>query len=142
MLGSRMIYNFYNLSKTTICSSYRFIKNLPNLYRTKSSEFKNYLADFRHKLSNLSDTNYDLGLYHLHRQNLNDAIIRFKLIDKFLRPDDPKANYLLGWCYFFKNKAEKAIHHLNKAKAKLEDKVKLGVFLENYNKCADIPDEI
>jgi tetratricopeptide (TPR) repeat protein len=140
MLGTRMICGIYAGSKRGIKSCYYAIRNLPFWYKSKIKEFKYYIATFKYRLSHLSETNLELGMHHLHKQNINDAIIRFTLVDKFLNPNDRLANYWLGWCYFLKNNYKKAIYHLQKAS--YSDQVKLGQFLENYSNYVEIPAEI
>ena len=140
MFGSRIIADIYNSSKNAIKLSYEFIKNIPSLYIRKITEWKDYAMDFRYRLNNLRDSNFALGLYHLERQNLNDAIIRFKLVDKFFKSNDPEANYWLGWCYFLKNNPNKALKHLQNSLN--IDKVGLGKFLLNYQNCQEVPKDI
>lgn len=55
----------------------------------------------RGKSKNLLQTNYDLGLKHLEKGNLSDAIFRFKFIKKFW-PHHLDAYYQLAYCYFLK----------------------------------------
>lgn len=55
----------------------------------------------RGKSKNLLQTNYDLGLKHLEKGNLSDAIFRFKFIKKFW-PHHLDAHYQLAYCYFLK----------------------------------------
>ncbi|MCC2645997.1 MAG: hypothetical protein K0R02_62 [Rickettsiaceae bacterium] len=62
----------------------------------------------RDKMKDLKTTNIELGIFHLQNGNLNDAIFRFKFVDKFLTSGDSKAKYMLGWCYFIKQDFEKA----------------------------------
>lgn len=53
------------------------------------------------KSKNLLETNYNLGLKHLEKGNLSDAIFRFKFIKKFW-PHHLDAHYQLAYCYFLK----------------------------------------
>ncbi|WPX96550.1 Putative tetratricopeptide repeat-containing protein [Candidatus Bandiella woodruffii] len=68
---------------------------------------KNFIHETKKKLDNLSKTNFDLGLYHFNKGNINDAIFRFKILKRF---DDKyeDLDYLLGRCYFEKSKYDKA----------------------------------
>ncbi len=140
MLGTRMIYGIYAGTKKGVISCYYTIKNFPVWYKSQIQELKNYFANIKYRLSHLQETNLELGVYHLHKGNINDAIIRFTLIDKFIAPADQLANYWLGWCYFLKNNCKKAIYHLQRASDR--DVVKLGSFLENYQDYMEIPPEI
>lgn len=135
-----MLSDLYNFTKNSIRCFFQFIQNLPTLIKSKNYQLKMHLKDFKNRLNNLTETNYNLGLYHLHNKNLNDAIIRFKLIEMFFNPNDSKANYMLGWAYFLKNNPKKAIYYLKKSNHK--DKDTLLNFLENINICIDIPNEI
>lgn len=79
------------------------------------SELLKILENLRYKLSNLVESNLDLGAYHLRCRNYNNAIFRFKLVDKFLDPDNKLANYCLGWSYFIKQDYKQAINCLTKS---------------------------
>lgn len=136
MFGSKII----SVSKNVISYIYKFVISLPNTCVVKFNEWKAFLTDFKYKLYHLKETNYNLGFFHLQRQNLNDSIIRLKLVEKFFNPKDSKASYLLGWCYFLKNNIEKAIYYLNNANT--EDTSGLGVFLKDYTKYNEIPEDI
>lgn len=66
------------------------------------------------KLQNLHNTNYQLGLDHLDKGNVNEAIFRFKIVRKFW-PADHEAHLKLIYCYFIledRVKAQKAIDYL------------------------------
>ncbi len=67
----------------------------------------NYLKKHEHKLANLIETNYQLGLFHLRAKNLSDAEFRFKLVVYF-QPKHYQAIYHLARCLYAKNKIEKA----------------------------------
>ena len=59
----------------------KFVKALKpqNIYNNCES----YLVETRAKLSDLAKTNLDLAIYHLQMGNINDAILRFKLVKKY-----------------------------------------------------------
>jgi len=116
------------------------IINIPNTIKNKITQFKNYLKDCRYKMNHLSETNYELGLDHLYRGNLNDALLRFKLVDKFFNPHDSKTYYQLGWTYFLKNNYSKAIEYLEKSNEKY--KTIFINFLRNYKSANEVPQEI
>ncbi|MEG8230918.1 tetratricopeptide repeat protein, partial [Candidatus Rickettsia tasmanensis] len=94
----------------------------------------------KYKFSHLAETNYQLGLDHLYRGNLNDALLRFKLVDKFFNPNDSKVYYQLGWVYFLKNNYRQAIEYLEKSNEKY--KPIFINFLKNYKDITEIPQEI
>ena len=71
------------------------------------SRCKDFIKKTKIKLNDLSKTNFDLGIYHLKRSNLDDAILRFRLVRRFSsRYKD--LDYLLGRCYLEKLKYNKA----------------------------------
>ncbi|HJD55667.1 MAG TPA: methyltransferase [Rickettsia endosymbiont of Pyrocoelia pectoralis] len=119
---------------------YLTIINIPNLIKNKILGFKNYLNDCKYKFNHLSETNYELGLDHLYRGNLGDALLRFKLVDKFFSPNNSKVYYQLGWTYFLKNNYPKAIEYLEKSHEKY--KAIFINFLKNYKEATEIPTEI
>lgn len=119
---------------------YLTIINVPNLIKNKILGFKNYINDCKYKFNHLSETNYELGLDHLYRGNLGDALLRFKLVDKFFNPNNSKVYYQLGWTYFLKNNYPKAIEYLEKSNEKY--KTIFINFLKNYKETNEIPTEI
>jgi predicted TPR repeat methyltransferase len=88
----------------------------------------------------MASSNMNLGVYHLYKRNYNDSIFRFQLVDRFLDPNNKKANYWLGWCYLLKSDHKKSIVHL--AKAEKEDTVKLLDFVKSIDKTKTIPEQI
>jgi len=137
MLATKIIIGIYSTTTSGIKYVYNFIIDTPAWYRQNLLKIKEYIEDFKYKIKNLREANFKLGLYHLGKLNLNDAIIRFKLIDKFFNKGDVQANYQLGWCYFLKNNFQKASRHLKKAGA--ADSAQLGAFIENYSTYSEIP---
>jgi len=66
------------------------------------------------KLSDLIKTNYELGLYHLHANNLNDAMLRFRIVLHF-RSEHSGALYNLAKCLLAKGKKSDAEQKLKAA---------------------------
>jgi predicted TPR repeat methyltransferase len=140
MFGSKIIRNSYGSIKDKIKSCYHSCQNFPSWYMGKIFTFINYFADVKYKVTHLKETNLNLGLVHLYNNDLNDAIFRFKLVDKFFSTSDHQANYWLGWAYFLKNNYEKALYHLKKSFE--ADQVNLASFLQTYNNLSEIPSAI
>ncbi|BFD46255.1 MAG: methyltransferase domain-containing protein [Rickettsia endosymbiont of Sergentomyia squamirostris] len=140
MFGSKIIRNSYGSIKDKIKLYYNYSKNFPSWYREKIFTSINYFVDVKYKVTHLKETNFNLGIEHLYKNNLNDAILRLKLVDKILSPNDHQANYWLGWTYFLKNNYEKALYHLQRAFE--ADQIKLASFLQNYNNLLEIPPQI
>jgi tRNA1(Val) A37 N6-methylase TrmN6 len=137
MFGSKIIYKAFSSIQDTIKSAYDVIRNFPSWYMGKILEFINYFAEVKYKVNNLRETNFNLGIDHIYKNNLNDAILRLKLVDKFFAPSDHQANYWLGWVYFLKNNYEKSLFHLQKSFE--ADEVKLREFLQNYKNLSEMP---
>ncbi|WP_316354272.1 methyltransferase [Candidatus Trichorickettsia mobilis] len=137
MFITRMISFIYNFLKKFISACYHFIINLPNWYKAKINFSKTYIKDFRYRLNNLSTTNLDLGIYHLNKLQINDAILRFKLVTKFLDKENKVAHYWLGWCYFLKDNYEQASSHL--AQAGNVDEILLKDFVKNHSRLDNVP---
>ncbi len=140
MFGSKIISGTFSSVKDKIKSYCYFIRHFPSWYKSKIVECVNYVVDVKYKVTHLQETNFKLGIEHLYKNNLNDAILRFKLIDKFFAPNDHQANYWLGWVYFLKSNRKKALYHLQKSFE--ADQVKLGSFLQNYENSSEIPTAI
>lgn len=68
---------------------------------------KNELHQVRARFANLLDSNYKLGLYHLERGNLKDAIFRFHFIKRFW-PNHYDSYYQLAYCLILSKKYAKA----------------------------------
>lgn len=121
-------------------SAFIFFLNIPNLLRNQFFEIKDDFKKLKHNLKNFAETNIKLGIYHLNNQNYNDAIFRFILVDKFLRPNDPFVNYWIGWTYFLKRNYKKAVIFLEKAKS--EDKIGLLKFISDIDNVSKVPNKI
>jgi tetratricopeptide (TPR) repeat protein len=61
----------------------------------------------RKKCENLLETNYNLGIFHLEKGNLRDAIFRFKFIKKFW-PNHTPSIYQLAYCLMIDKKTHQA----------------------------------
>ena len=59
------------------------------------------------KLKNLEKTNYELGIYHLKNNDINDALLRFSLLELF-KCKKPRLFYYIAHCYMDQLKYEKA----------------------------------
>lgn len=51
--------------------------------KSRIQETRDEFGDVRAKMSNLLETNYNLGLKHLEKGNISDAIFRFRFVKKF-----------------------------------------------------------
>jgi predicted TPR repeat methyltransferase len=140
MLGSSIVIRIYNAIKNLVKNCYQFIFNSPQWIKTQIASFKAYIDDVRYKFHHIRDTNIELGIEHLYKRNLNDALIRFFLVNKFFAKGDEEANYWLGWVYLLKNNYAKAIEYLKLGRR--FDVVSLGEFLENYQNYKEIPEDV
>ncbi|MFY9589425.1 methyltransferase [Rickettsia endosymbiont of Halotydeus destructor] len=138
MFGSKLISKIKDKIKL-YCYK---IKNIPNWYKTRILEVINYYNDCKYKFSHLKETNFALGIDHLYKGNLSDAILRFKLVDKFFasreqKTSDLKVYYWLALTYFLKNDYSTALDYAQKSS--IEDKIGLKTFLQNYKNANEIP---
>jgi predicted TPR repeat methyltransferase len=121
------------------------INNLKEVYEKKIFEFRDFIKDSRHKLKNLIQTNFNLGVYHFKQHHITDAYFRFKMV-LYFDPNNAMAHYYLATCLVIKNKPAKAIEILNKAIANgficNESKYLLATLDANYPKPEDIPEII
>lgn len=116
------------------------IRSIPNFFRQQFIKITDDIKKLRYKMGNLAESNLDLGVYHLRCRNYNDAIFRFKLVDRFLDPNNKLANYWLGWSYFMKQDYAKSIVCLNKAED--IDEIGLLSFVKSIDKVTSIPPAI
>ncbi len=107
------------------------VTNIPSFVTYQLYRLKEEYTALRYNLNNMYTSNMELGIYHLYNKNYNDAIFRFKLIDKFLDPNNKQANYWLGWVYLLKENYKKSIIHLTKAQD--EDHINLLSFVRSMN---------
>ncbi len=86
--------------------------------KEKSEKFSNFLSEqmevakkefftIKEKCKDLRQTNYNLGIFHLEKGNLSEAIFRFRLTKKFW-PDHFDTYYQLAYCLTLKKKNEEA----------------------------------
>ncbi len=84
-----------------------FFKEIPAMSK---SFFFNSLNDYkslRGKMTNLMETNYRQGIWHIEKNNISDAIFRFRFIKKFW-PQHLDSQYHLALCLIKKNKHREA----------------------------------
>lgn len=81
-------------------------KYLLNVQKLKD-DFVKYIRKNEHKFSNLIQTNYDLGMFHLRAHNMLDAELRFRLV-LYFKPNHHMALYQLARCLYAKNKISSA----------------------------------
>ena len=92
------------------------------------------------KFKNLTETNLELGKYHLYSGNIRDAIIRFRILKWLFDKKNPEIDYWLGWGYFLNGEYEEALSHLKNAKE--FDVDGLSDFIKNYTTCDEVPTKI
>ncbi len=74
------------------------------------SEFKMLI----YKIKNLRQTNYELGMMHYNEGNMQDAILRFKMLALFCTEEIGELNYFLGRSYIERNRLDKAKVYLDR----------------------------
>ena len=72
-----------------------------------------FLEEVKIKSKDLLKTNYELGMFHLNKQNLSDAKMRFKMVS-MINPNYLDVFYQLARCYQYSSKIEKSIDCLAK----------------------------
>lgn len=84
-----------------------FIVSIPQKCKTYIADLIKYIHEAIDKLTNLSQTNYDLGVFHINKGNMRDAKMRFIFVIK-LKPDMALAHYHLARCHLFNLEFDKA----------------------------------
>ncbi len=79
------------------------IKVLSDFANDHVQSFCKEILTVREKSKNLRQSNYELGLKHIERGELSDAIFRFRFIKKFW-PDLYDAQYQLAYCLMLKKR--------------------------------------
>jgi tetratricopeptide (TPR) repeat protein len=91
-------------------NSPKFQQKINNLVNAVGSLFlraQDEILLIREKSKNLRETNFKLGLMHLEKGNLPEAIFRFRFIKKFW-PDLYDAYYQLAYCLVIKKRYAEA----------------------------------
>ncbi|MBP9792241.1 MAG: class I SAM-dependent methyltransferase [Rickettsiales bacterium] len=95
---------------------------------------------FKKKAQDLIKTNYELGLFHLYNHNINDCILRLRIV-LFFNPNHLFAKYYLAICLYINNKTTKA-EELLKDCLKMEHSFKPAQYLLQFFKDLSLPDEL
>ncbi len=88
--------------------------NMKPFLKEKTKNFMEGCKDSREKLKDIPGTNFELGVSHLKRRNISDAIMRFKMVT-FLEPKNADAYYYLGRSLILDGKYEEAEEALKKS---------------------------
>lgn len=126
--------------KNATKSLFSFITGIPRFIYNAVISVKNQFHQLKYNLNNLSASNLKLGIYHLKNGNLNDAIFRFKLVEKYLEPGNKVAAYWLGWTYFLKNDFKNSIIYFTKAEDK--DELNMLSFIRSIDTVTALPTKI
>lgn len=131
------ISNFFRNIADFVLNFGNIFINSPQILKNSLLKLKLFINDQFLRFENIVDTNIELGKYHLHNGDINDAIIRFHVARFFFDKENPEIHYWLGWCYFTKGKYEKALKHL--ASSGSEDMVGLDEFMKDPNSFSEVP---
>lgn len=83
------------------------LKEMPTRLKSFFSNSLNDCKSLRRKMTNLMETNYNQGIWHIEQNNISDAIFRFRFIKKFW-PQHLDSQYQLALCLIKKNKHREA----------------------------------
>lgn len=92
----------------------KLVNKVRPFIRKKVAEFITEINLAREKLKDIPATNYKLGLHHLKQGNIQDAILRFRMV-AYLAPEMADAYYNLGRCQLMNRETEAAKENLQKA---------------------------
>jgi len=135
-----MIKNLFLSLGNATKSFFSGLINMPACIMTQIAKIKKEFDFLHYRLKNITTSNMDLGIYHVYNRNYGDAIFRFKLIDKFLDPNNKEANYWLGWIYLLKANYKQSIIHLTKAGD--GDQINLLSFVKSVDSNLPIPNAV
>ena len=122
------MFNIFKKQKTDQDQPNILVKPLSSNY--PKILFKNILNNFyilSYKFKDLYATNYNLGLIHLEKGNISDAIFRFKFITRFW-PQSQEAYIQLAYCYYLKEKYQQALQTLETLKTRFPTSTNLTQF--------------
>lgn len=111
------------------------------------SDLKRFFYNFKslfnkdvYKKESIVKANINLGIEHLRRGNINDAIFKFYIVSRFFDKSDKNAKYFLAWSYLIKNDVKRALKELEHIQE--IDNLGLREYLLTYKSCDMIPDQI
>lgn len=105
------------------------LKQVSSYARDKTKVIAAELATFRHKMKNIPETNYELGIRHLIYGNLNDATMRFKLVT-YLNAKHQKAYIGLAEALLLQNNKKEALSAIKKALT-INPQDKIALYIKN-----------
>lgn len=88
-----------------------FLKKIKNDFANYQKTLLDLLLISIDKASNLSKTNFNLGLYHIYHGNITDAKLRLTIV-KYLFSNFANTNYHLARCYIYQKNNKKALNYL------------------------------
>lgn len=132
--------NIFSKFVDYIKAFFKFLFDIPTLLKKQFQLFIENFHKIKYNFKHFAEANIELGIYHLYNQNYNDALFRFKIVDKFFRPYEPYVQYLIGIAYFLKGNKEKSIIFLEKGES--EDKPGLLKFIKELPNVTKVPDKI
>ena len=93
--------------KNTFVELFFFFKEMPAMLKSFFFKSLDDCKSLRGKMTNLMETNYRQGIWHMEKNNIGDAIFRFRFIKKFW-PQHLDSQYQLALCLIKKNKHREA----------------------------------
>lgn len=118
---------------------YKEDKNTNSRFNILKEKIIQKLSSFKKKTINLIQTNYELGIFHLYKYNITDAIFRLKLV-LFFNKNHTLAQYYLATCFYIKTDSEKAKEILEKLLSK-DTNFKLAKYLLQFFDDLSIPEQ-
>jgi tetratricopeptide (TPR) repeat protein len=107
-------------------------KKASELLDTKLQFAKKEFFVIKDKCKNLQQTNYQLGLHHLEKGNLSEAVFRFRIIKK-IWPEFLDAYYQMAYALFLRKKFKLAKDVLNELLAKNPSHLQAQELLSRLN---------
>ncbi len=109
-----MIDLIINIKNFIVNIFFGIIKGVKSLARLIPNFFYE-IKTIKTKLANLESVNFEVADFHLKNGSINDAILRLKIIYKFISPGNQNASYKLAWCYFIKEDFKNSLLYLEKS---------------------------
>ncbi|MDX2049823.1 MAG: hypothetical protein SFT93_01390 [Rickettsiaceae bacterium] len=125
--------------KDNIFLQVKLIKHTALLFKNALSTIISSLHDLLYHFTILKAANISLGKFHLRKGNTNEAIRRFKIIDKIFFPNDPENLYFLSWAYIKKREYGNALKLLENNQY---DQLGVADYISNISSYNSIPKDI
>ncbi len=101
--------------RSFVSKAVNFITELPAIIMSLIRRSLNDIKLVRNNMNDMTNSNINVGIYHMENKNWKDAILRFNFVRNFLDKGNKKAAFYLAWCNLFMGNKDKALALVNES---------------------------